>query len=482
MRIAMYLRLSRDNGGSTSIASQREDCHTLCATRGWDVVMQGQDVDVSGATPHTRRPGLAGIMARRHEFDALLVARPDRLARSVPVAIELLDILSATSAAVIAANGPLDSTVPSERAEFLRAVALAEKESALMQARITRSRLALQHAERWIGGNAPYGYRIVPDGAGGKRLAEHEENAPRMRWIVEQVLAGETVTAVCNSLNSDRIPSPATVCSRTGKVSQWSPTVLRRMLRSPALLGHRTVGQGRERLAATDALDRPVPVGPPLIDSRTWDRLQTTLQSRGRTSQRPRLRSSLLLHVARCAECDGQLHYNTRRYVGDGSPNDVYRCSNGCKVLISATRLEDAVRDWVLGSYGALPFIARLPSVSSPEGSSREELRSDVGELARRLVGLRGPAADAVQRQLEAHSAAWTMNLPANAACYEWSFTGKTVAEEWEARSSGGRREILLTLGVHVAIRPANNRRRWAPERLALSATGPGAFLLQAFA
>ncbi|WP_443075264.1 recombinase family protein [Streptomyces sp. NBC_01483] len=223
MRIAMYLRLSRDNGGSTSIASQREDCHTLCATRGWDVVMQGQDVNVSGATPHARRPNLADIMARRHEFDALLVARPDRLARSVPVVLGLLDVLSETGRGGIAANGPLDSNVPSQRAEFLRAVAMAEKESALMQTRITRSRLALQQAERWIGGNAPYGYRIVPDGEGGKRLAEHEENAPRMRWIVEQVLAGETVTAVCDFLNSDRIPSPATVCSRTGKSLNGRP-------------------------------------------------------------------------------------------------------------------------------------------------------------------------------------------------------------------------------------------------------------------
>ncbi|WP_194238786.1 recombinase family protein [Streptomyces spongiae] len=481
MRIAVYLRLSRDNGGSTSIESQREDCYALCAKRGWDVVIQGQDVDVSGTTPHTRRPGLAGIMARRHEFDVLLVARPDRLARSVPNALEILDALSDTDTSVVASDGPLDTTVPAERAELLRAIALAERESTLIQTRIARSRLALQHAERWIGGNAPYGYRIVPDGAGGKRLAEHEETAPRMRWIVEQILTGETVTAVCDSLNAEGIPSPATTCSRAGKVSQWSPTVLRRMLRSPALLGHRTVGQGRERLSATDVAGNPVRVGPPLIDPQTWDSLQTTLESRSRTPQRPRLRSSLLLHVAQCAECDARLHYNTRRYIGDGSSNDVYRCSGGCKVLISATRLEDAVRDWALDRFGSLPFVARLPCVSPPEDSSRDRLHSDVGELARRLVGLYGPAAEAVQRQLEAHSATWEMNHPINAACYEWSFTGKTVADEWEARGPGGRREVLLALGVRVAVRPANNQRRWSPERLALSATGPGAILLQAF-
>lgn len=479
-RVAIYLRLSRDNGGSTSIAAQREDCRALCESRGWEVVSEVKEVDISGSLPADRRPGLKKLIAMLDRFDVLLVAQPDRLSCSTAVALSLLRDLDSAGTSLATARDHLDTATAHGRRRFLSAVADAEGESGLIQARICRSRMALREAARWIGGNAPYGYRIVADTNGGKRLALREETADRMRWIVEQILEGERVDAVCRALNSAGVPSPGTVSSRTGKVTPWSPTVLRRMLQSPALLGHRTVSSGRERRTVTEPDGQPVRVGPPLIATETWDRLQAVLVERRTTAQRPRLRSSLLLHVAHCAECGAPLHYNSRRLPDGGGANDVYRCSDGCKVLVSAARLEEAVQQWALREFGRLPLVASIPLGLGQPDAHIEELQSEIEQLASRLATLCGPAADAVQRQLESRSSLLETLQAAPAVRWEWAPTGKSVSEEWESRGDGGRRQILLDLGVRATVNSANNQRRWNPDRLRISATGPGPLLTRA--
>lgn len=469
-RAAVYLRLSRSHEGSTSIASQREDCYSLCRSRGWAVVAEEVDKDTSGSRPIGERPGLRRLLADLRGFDVLVVAQADRASRSVAVALGLLARLDATDTSLVTARDQLEATTPAGRLSFLSAVATAEAESGLIQARITRSRVALRDVPRWIGGNAPYGYRIVPDGTGGKRLAVHEETAGRIRGIVDRVISGEAIATVCRDLNSALVPSPGAVSSRTGRTTPWSPTVLRRMLKSPALLGHRVTGNGHDRRAVVDALGRPVPVGPPLIPRGTWDRLQAALSSRSATPQRSRRPASLLLHIAHCSECAAPLHYNTRRLLHGGGTNDVYRCPNACKVLISATRLEETIQGWALAEFGALPFIAEIPLDVQPSAYV-DQVRSEIEELSRRLTGMRGPAADAVQGQLESRSALLERIRSAPDDRRQRAPTGTSVREEWESRGTGGRRQILLDLGVHVAVRPAHGERRWDPGRLHVTAS-----------
>ncbi|MET9348938.1 recombinase family protein [Streptomyces termitum] len=428
IRAALYLRLSRDRADSTSIASQRADCLALCRSRDWSVVDEAVDLDASGTRPVGERRGLTRLLIASEGFDVLVVAQADRASRSVGVALHLLACLDESETRLVAVRERSETGTARGRRAFLAAVAVAEMESGLIQARILRSRAALEEAPRWIGGNAPYGYRIVANESGGKRLAVDDDNAERMRGIIRRVLDGETVTAVCRDLNVVGVPSPGTVSSATGKITSWSPTVLRRMLRSPALLGHRVTGSGHDRRAVVDSHGRPVIVGPPLISTGLWERLQVVLAARGASPQRRRMETSLLLRVAHCAECGAGLHYNTRRLLHGGKANDVYRCSKGCKVLVSAARLEQAVHDWVLRELGDL----RAAS---------------------------GPSPSTLLAQL---SSAFPEPSP-------WGAGGESVREAWATADSGGRRRILLDLAVRVAVSPAYGRRRWDPDRLRIS-------------
>ncbi|WP_432016242.1 recombinase family protein [Streptomyces hydrogenans] len=434
IRAVLYLRLSRDHADSTSIASQRADCLTLCRSRGWSVVDEAVDLDTSGSRPVGERPGLARLLTSPDTFDVLIVAQADRASRSVGVALHLLACLDESGRTLVTARERTETNTVGGRRAFLSSVATAEIESGLIQARILRSRAALEEAPRWIGGNAPYGYRIVASDTGGKHLAIDDVNAGRMRDIIQRIVAGETVTAVCRGLNATHVPSPGTVSSTTGRITAWSPTVLRRMLRSPAILGHRVTGNGHDRRAVVDSRGRPVIVGPPLVPTDLWGRLQATLAARDTPPQRSKAGASLLLHIAHCAECDARLHYNSRRLLHSGTANDVYRCSRGCAVLVSASRLEEAVQEWTLRELGA------LRSTSS------------------------GPAPSTLLAQLSPK--------PPNPS--PWASTGESVCAAWAAADRPGRRRILLDLHVRVTVSPARGERRWNPDRLRLSAGGPG--------
>ncbi|GAA1429401.1 hypothetical protein GCM10009616_11390 [Microlunatus lacustris] len=87
MRAVIYVRvssLSRDDP-STSPERQLESCSQYAASKGWQVVRVVRDLNVSGSAGGLRlqRPGLVEIRQLWGSVDAVIVARLDRLARSV---------------------------------------------------------------------------------------------------------------------------------------------------------------------------------------------------------------------------------------------------------------------------------------------------------------------------------------------------------------------------------------------------------------
>ena len=87
-RVAIYARVStkgHNQDPETQLIALRE----YAKARGFDVVDEYVDVGISGSKES--RPALDRLMtdARRRRFDALLVARFDRFARSNPNGLEI---------------------------------------------------------------------------------------------------------------------------------------------------------------------------------------------------------------------------------------------------------------------------------------------------------------------------------------------------------------------------------------------------------
>ncbi len=80
VRVAIYGRVST---AEQSAAMQVDELRAYCQRRQWDVVEEFIDAGVSGAKE--RRPALDRLLAeaKRRKFDAVLVYRYDRFARSL---------------------------------------------------------------------------------------------------------------------------------------------------------------------------------------------------------------------------------------------------------------------------------------------------------------------------------------------------------------------------------------------------------------
>lgn len=89
-RAAVYLRVSTDEQ-ATSLEAQRATCARIAAQNGYEIVGEYIDENVSGAIAIDRRPALKLALAdlAGDKADRLIVAKLDRLARNVRVALEI---------------------------------------------------------------------------------------------------------------------------------------------------------------------------------------------------------------------------------------------------------------------------------------------------------------------------------------------------------------------------------------------------------
>ena len=89
MKTAIYARVSTTNGQDPEM--QLRELRDYCQRRGWEVGREYVDVGISGAKE--KRPELDRLLAdahRRH-FDAVVVWRFDRFARSVSHLLRALE-------------------------------------------------------------------------------------------------------------------------------------------------------------------------------------------------------------------------------------------------------------------------------------------------------------------------------------------------------------------------------------------------------
>lgn len=502
LRAAIMCRLSRDAEDSTSIATQEEDGRTWCRLRGHDVVLVTYDVGVSGSIRPEDRPGFGVIFENLQHIDVVVARSIDRFTRVTAHFAGLVEKLNKGGTTLADVQGQVDLTSPYGRFVTMIMVAFAQMERETIQARILRSRAELRQAGRWLGGAAPYGFRIVPDGEGGKRLEVDPEPAAVLRDVIRRVIEGVTLSSEVYRLNGyvettadgetiqhPRVPSPMdyrkalrdTLPESTEEYATWTYSALWQHLRSEVLRGYRVVGKRSARRVVRDADGAPVRVGPALVDDETWFALQRALDAAAVDPRRPRRKATMLLHVGWDPLCEEWLYYNAREYQGER--RDIYTCTAArvahvrkagpCPgVSIRADKLEPLVKDWVLTRFGHMPFTVRK-RVGGGEGNRTATIRAlteDIEQLAETLPSLRGAAYTAVLAQLSARQEALeeAEAEPADVERWEWVPTGLTVADEWERRDTAGKRLLLLSLGIRADVAPARGKRTWDASRVSV--------------
>lgn len=165
MRIAIYARVSTNNGQDPEM--QLRELREYCQRRNWEVAREYVDVGISGAKE--KRPQLDGLIAdahRRH-FDAVVVWRFDRFARSVSHLLRALETFRSLGIEFVSLSEQVDTSTPTGKMIFTILGAVAELERSLIVERVKGGLRNARAKGKHLG--RP---RKVPDATEVKRLRE----------------------------------------------------------------------------------------------------------------------------------------------------------------------------------------------------------------------------------------------------------------------------------------------------------------------
>jgi DNA invertase Pin-like site-specific DNA recombinase len=145
---AIYCRVSTDDQNTENQAVVLRE---YCARRGWTVSEEYVDRGISGAKDS--RPALNRLMADAHKrrFDAVIVWRFDRFARSVSHLLRALETFQSLGIDFVSYSEAVDTSTPTGRMTFTVLGAVAELERALIVERTKAGIASARHRGKTLG-------------------------------------------------------------------------------------------------------------------------------------------------------------------------------------------------------------------------------------------------------------------------------------------------------------------------------------------
>src|SRR5438132_1252515 len=200
MRVAIYARVATANNGQDP-AMQTRELREYIERRGWTLAGEYVDIGISGTKE--KRPQLDKLMADAHKrrFDAVVVWKFDRFARSVSHLLRALETFQALGVHFVSLSESLDTSTPAGKMVFTVLGAVAELERSLI---VERVRAGLRNAR--AKGKQLGRPRIVVDTGGigrlrsqGRTVREIASELGYSRSLVHKTLANRGSIRVANA-------------------------------------------------------------------------------------------------------------------------------------------------------------------------------------------------------------------------------------------------------------------------------------------
>ena len=134
MRAAIYARVSTTNGQDPTV--QTRELREYCQRRGWDVTGEYVDAGISGAKDSRPELNKLNSDAHRRQFDAVVVWKFDRFARSVSHLLRALETFQALGIEFVSLTEGVDTSTPAGKMVFTVLGAVAELERSLIRERV----------------------------------------------------------------------------------------------------------------------------------------------------------------------------------------------------------------------------------------------------------------------------------------------------------------------------------------------------------
>ncbi len=264
-RAAIYARVSTaEQVDSTSLATQVERCEHYIASQGWARLDSYVDEGVSGAKAN--RPALDRLMAavRAGTVDVVVIAKLDRIGRSMRHLGALLGELDDRKVALVSVSEAFDSSTPSGRLQRNMLGSFAEFEREVIRDRMVSGRDAVVRAGKWATTMCPYGYQAGPPDY---KLELNQPEADAVRLMVDLFVNQHVSTAeVARQLNAAGY--------QPRRAARWTTNAVRQVLRD----GEHLAGNFTWRRPDRHYDGPAIPVaGPALVDPATFQRLRDRL-------------------------------------------------------------------------------------------------------------------------------------------------------------------------------------------------------------
>jgi DNA invertase Pin-like site-specific DNA recombinase len=221
MKAIGYVRVSTDHqaGKGVSLEAQTEKVRAMAIVKEAELV--DVIVDAGESAKSLQRPGMARLLelVDRKGVDVVIIAKLDRLTRSVADLAELLKRFRRRGVSLVSVADSLDTKSAAGRLVLNIMVSVSEWEREAIAERTTDAlRLKQRKGER--AGNLPFGYRLGADGV----HLELDACEQQIRTRIEQLrAAGVTLRGIAEQLNREGLTTRRGTTWR----HQYVATVLR---------------------------------------------------------------------------------------------------------------------------------------------------------------------------------------------------------------------------------------------------------------
>ena len=315
-RCALYVRVSTERqAGGNSLGTQKAQLLQYAKARGYEVADLYTDVGLSGK--NTKRPELQRMLseAREGRFEIVVVAKVDRISRSMRDLLEMIAVLREHGVEFASVGQQFDTSEPMGRLTLHILGSFAQFERELLVERTRGGHLHRLRKSDWSCGPVPFGYRKV-DG----KLVEVPQEAKVVQRIFSLFLNLKSRRGLALALNEEG------VLTRRGKC--WTSNTVTAILINPVYTGANVYGRranGDFALKERCAWVVIPGVRKPLVDQETFEAVQELLARGSRKRKKAQAEEYLLSGLLRCGVCGSAMCGSAKRK--GGKLYRYYKCS-----------------------------------------------------------------------------------------------------------------------------------------------------------
>lgn len=332
MRCAIVVRVSTGRiEQESSLENQQRIFYKYVADNGWDIYDFYID-QKSGTTE--KREGLQRLFddGIKGKYDVILAKELSRLARNVPLAYKIKDMVEQHNLDLITLDGAIN-TIEKKGNMFGLYAWIYELEAQNTSERLKMMfKIKAQMAE-FSGSNPPYGYEVV-----NKKLQIRNDTTPDIvRRIFSEYIEGKGFDAIARGLFNDGVITPSQLAGRSKATNKWHGSSIRKILENPHYTGilrqcrdykpsvtskKRRSNELSEQVIIENSHEAIIPLNTFLV-------VQEIIRSRKR--QRPQSEKHLYTNTAFCSDCGRGMHYkkNCKGYMcGNYNKHGIKACSD----------------------------------------------------------------------------------------------------------------------------------------------------------